>query len=195
MRHSQPKRHRYHTERNYNTHYNPFRSRRVEDSLRIHVSSQKIENKNHQNYSRKTTDKPLSKSSTSLCSRNRNCKLVIHPSSSRPHNPDQGCSSHSNVEDLRHKLKSTSKSPCNPSNQQTTPISAIETNSFQAANQDDSSNGFKVDVTIGTKTLRAMVNMRRKSSIINRTVIKLIEEKSNPINYDTIMVKMSVGSK
>lgn len=55
--------------------------------------------------------------------------------------------------------------------------------------------GLKVDVNIGGKTLRAIVNLRRKASIINRTVIKLIKTKINPVNYDIIDVEITAGNR
>lgn len=55
--------------------------------------------------------------------------------------------------------------------------------------------GLKVDINIGNKTLNAVVNQRRKASIVNRTVIKLIEPKINPVNYDIVNVRISAGTK
>lgn len=190
MRHSQSKRSRYHTYNRSNNHRNPFRDRGIEDSLHVnkYLRTQRVDERNQFQQRPRRSEKISSPFRQSRCD---SSETDPEQRTSSPRNIDPKSSLH---KDLRHKLNGISVK-AGPSHQQAKPSCEQNKVSNIFVSEDNASNGFKVNVSIGGKVLRAIVNMRRKSSIINRTVIKLMEEKSNPINYDTILVKMSVGSK
>lgn len=56
-------------------------------------------------------------------------------------------------------------------------------------------NFLKAEITINGKHLNAVVNPRRRVSIVNRTILKLVDAQSSTINIDLINVPVHVNGK